>query len=210
MTSLLLLAVASQQFGPVALFDGKSLKGWHEDVPSNDGKDVPVPAFIVREGVLVSLGEPRGHLISDAQFENYKLTVEYRWTKTPGNSGVLVHSSIPRARNNMLPRCLEVQLMSGNAGDFYMLGETIKKRGATEPVSGIRIPNTTDNSEKPAGEWNTMVVECLGNTVKVWVNGDFVNDGVECSATRGQIAIQSEGAEIEFRKIEILKIQPGG
>jgi hypothetical protein len=145
-------------------------------------------------------------LISDAQYENYKLTVEYRFTKAAGNSGVLVHSSIPRFRNNMLPRCLEVQLMSGNGGDFYMLGETIKKRGATEPTTGIRIANMTDDSEKPIGEWNTMVIECRGNEVKVWMNGVFVNDGVECSAVRGQISLQSEGAEVEFRKLQMEKL----
>jgi hypothetical protein len=206
MTTLFAAIVLSQAAAPVALFDGKSLKGWHEDVPSNDAKTEPVPAFVVRDGVLVSLGEPRGHLISNSQYENYKLTVEYRFTKTAENCGVLVHASIPRARNNMLPRCLEVQMMSGNGGDFYMLGETIKKRGATEPVTGIRIPNMTDNSEKPIGEWNTMVIECKGAEVKVWMNGDFVNDGVECSSSRGQIALQSEGAEVEFRRILMEKL----
>jgi hypothetical protein len=208
MTALLAMALLTPpQVVLIPLFNGKDLTGWHQDVPSNDGKETPVPAFVVRDGVLVSLGEPRGHLISDVQYENYKLTVEYRFTKVAGNSGVLVHASIPRFRNNMLPRCLEVQLMSGNGGDFYMLGETIKKRGATEPVTGIRIPNMTDNSEKPVGEWNTMVIECKGNEVKVWMNGDFVNDGVECSAVRGQIALQSEGAEVEFRKLQMERVQ---
>lgn len=206
MTTLIAAVALCQATQPVQLFDGKSLKGWHEDVPSNDGKESPVPAFLVRDGVLVSLGTPGGHLITDAQYENYKLTVEYRWSKTAGNSGILVHASIPRFMNNMLPRCLEVQLRSGDAGDFFLLGETIKRRGATEPTQGRRVQNTTDNSEKPAGEWNTVVVECRGADVKVWVNGDFVNDGVECSAVRGQIALQSEGAEVEFRKVEMLKL----
>jgi hypothetical protein len=206
MTSLIAAMILGQAAQPVALFDGKSLKGWHEDVPSNDGKEAAVPAFVVRNGVLVSLGEPRGHLISDAQYENYKLTVEYRWTKEAGNSGILVHASIPRFMNNMLPRCLEVQLRAGDAGDFFLLGETIKRRGAAGPTEGRRVQNTTDGSEKPAGEWNTVVVECRGADVKVWVNGDFVNDGVECSAVRGQIALQSEGAEVEFRKIELVRL----
>ncbi len=206
MTTLLAAIVLTQAAAPVALFDGKTLKGWHEDVPSNDGKAEPVPAFVVRDGVLVSLGEPRGHLISDAQYENYKLTVEYRYTKTAGNSGVLVHASIPRFRNNMLPRCLEVQLRSGDGGDFFLLGETIKRRGATEPTQGMRVQNTTDGSEKPIGEWNTLVIECRGADVKVWMNDAFVNDGVECSSSRGQIALQSEGAEVEFRKIVMEKL----
>ena len=38
-----------------------------------------------------------------------------------------------------------------------------------------RIKNLTDGSEKPLGEWNSMTVECLGNKIKVWLNGDLVN-----------------------------------
>src|SRR5690349_23936794 len=30
-----------------------------------------------------------------------------------------------------------------------------------------RILNLTDNSEKPLGEWNTMIIEARGNTLKV-------------------------------------------
>jgi hypothetical protein len=66
--------------------------------------------------------------------------------------------------------------------------------------------NLTDGSEKPVGEWNTMVIECVKNAVKVWVNNDLVNDGFDCTASKGQIALQAEGAEVEFRKVEITPI----
>jgi hypothetical protein len=69
-----------------------------------------------------------------------------------------------------------------------------------------RIVNLTDSSEKPLGEWNTMVIECVADRVKVWENGDLVNDGYEATATRGQIALQAEGAEVEFRKVELTPI----
>jgi hypothetical protein len=69
-----------------------------------------------------------------------------------------------------------------------------------------RILNLTDGSENPVGEWNTMVIECLGNAVKVWVNNDLVNDGFDCTADRGQIAIQAEGSEVEFRKLQLTPI----
>ena len=51
-----------------------------------------------------------------------------------------------------------------------------------------------------------MVVECLKNSIRVWVNGDLVNDGFSCTAEKGQIALQAEGAEVEFRKVEIRPI----
>jgi hypothetical protein len=57
--------------------------------------------------------------------------------------------------------------------------------------------------EKPVGEWNTMQVICDGDTITNIVNGNVVNVGTKSSLTKGKIIIQSEGAEIIFRKIEI-------
>jgi hypothetical protein len=77
--------------------------------------------------------------------------------------------------------------------------------GITEG-KGRNIKNLTDDSEKPVGEWNTMVVEAVGNEIKVWVNGTVVNYGFDCTADKGQIALQAEGSEVEFRRIELKAI----
>ena len=61
-------------------------------------------------------------------------------------------------------------------------------------------------SENPVGEWNRMVIECVGDEIKVWVNGDFVNHGFDSEATKGQIALQAEGSEVEFRKLLLTPI----
>ena len=66
-----------------------------------------------------------------------------------------------------------------------------------------RILNLTDGSEKPLGEWNTMVIDARDRAVTVWVNGDLVKNGLNATTDRGKIAIQAEGAEVEFRKVEI-------
>ena len=73
-----------------------------------------------------------------------------------------------------------------------------------------RILNLTDNSEKPLGEWNTMVVEARGRTLRVLVNGDLVNEGFNSTADRGRIAIQAEGAEVEFRRVQIGPLPAAG
>ena len=44
-----------------------------------------------------------------------------------------------------------------------------------------------------------MKIECLGDEVKVWVNGDLVNHGMKCTVSKGQIALQAEGSEVEFK-----------
>jgi len=68
--------------------------------------------------------------------------------------------------------------------------------------------NLTDGSEKPLGQWNTMVIEARGRSVTVWVNGDKVNDGFDATADHGKIAMQAESTEVEFRKVEIGPLGP--
>jgi hypothetical protein len=210
-------AAAAAGAASKSLFNGKDLKGWHVDVPALDKNPAAKGPFIVRDGFLVSLGKPGGHLITDAAFQNYRLDVQYRFAAKPGNCGVLVHASTPRALYKMFPKSIEVQMNSGHAGDFWCIVEDItvpdmeKRRGPKEKW-GItegkarRILNLTDGTEKPVGQWNTMVVECLNNSVKVWVNGDLVNHGSDCTAKKGQIAVQAEGCEVEFRKIVLTPI----
>jgi hypothetical protein len=202
----------------IRLFNGKNLKGWHADVPGKDiNPDTPA-SFIVRNGMLVSLGEPRGHLISNQSYANYRLELEYRFAGKPGNAGVLVHSSTPRVLYKMFPKSIEVQMQHGDAGDFWCIEEDItvpnmeerrgpKEKWGTSAGKLRRIKNLTDNSENPLGEWNHMRIECVQNQIRVWVNNDLVNDGYDASASSGQIAIQAEGSEVEFRKIELTPIK---
>jgi hypothetical protein len=211
------MSPCASQHQPQPLFNGKDLSGWHADVPAADSNVRLRSPFLVRNGVLVSPGEPRGHLITDSSYRDYRLEVEYRFSAEPGNAGVLVHASTPRALYGMFPRSIEVQMEHGNAGDFWCILEDIhvpdmeRRRGppaqwGTTERKARRILNLTDSSEKPVGEWNTMVIEAVGRSIRVWVNGDLVNDGSDATADRGQIALQSEGSEVEFRKISLTPI----
>jgi hypothetical protein len=198
------------------LFNGKDLSNWDADVPARATNPNAPPSFIVRNGMLVSLGKPEGHLVTKQQYRDYRLEAEYRFAAKPGNCGILVHASRPRALYKMFPQSIEVQMMSGDAGDFWCIQENIevpdmekrRPRKAGEKWGGAegdarRILNLTDKSEKPVGEWNTMVIEARGRTIKVWVNGDLVNEGSNATADHGKIAVQAEGAEVEFRRLEI-------
>ncbi len=216
-TLLLLWACTAKQPKTESLFNGTDITGWHVDVPEMDNNADAINPFIIRDGMLVSLGDPRGHLITDKEYENFRLEVEYRFAGTPGNCGVLVHASTPRALYDMFPKSLEVQMEHLNAGDFWCIVEDItvpnmeERRGPKEDW-GItegkerRIKNLTDGTEKPLGEWNSMMIECLADEVKVWVNNTLVNHGYDCTANKGNIALQAEGSEVEFRKIELTPI----
>lgn len=215
---LFTLTAQAEQSQTISLFNGKDLTGWHVDVPASDKNPQAKPTFIVRENKLVSLGKPNGHLITDAKYANYRLEVEYRFAGRPGNCGVLVHASTPRALYKMFPKSIEVQMNHRHAGDFWCIVEDItvpdmvKRRGPKEKW-GItegkarRILNLTDDSEKEVGQWNAMTIECVGQEVKVWVNGDLVNHGDQCTVSEGQIALQAEGSEVEFRKLSLTPIK---
>ena len=200
-----------------SLFNGRDLSGWHVDVPEMDTNKAAINPFIIRNGMLVSLGTPQGHLITDSVYQNFRLKVEYRFAAVPGNCGVLVFASTPRALYKMFPKSIEVQLMNKNAGDFWCIVEDIavpdmETRRGPKANWGItegkerRVKNLTDSSENPVGEWNSMTVECVGNSIKVWVNGDLVNYGFNATASKGNIALQAEGSEVEFRKVELTAI----
>lgn len=214
---LAIVLVISCTSTSVSLFNGKNLEGWSFDVPMMDSITEISKPFIVRNGMLVSLGEPRGHLISNSTYRNYRLEVEYRFPGNPGNCGVLVHASTPRALYAMFPKSMEVQLEHGNAGDFWCIVEDIvcdnmegrrgprEKWGITEGKNR-RIRNLTEDSENTLGEWNSMTIECLDDKIKVWVNGVLVNYGYQSTVTEGKIALQAEGAEMEFRKLMLTPI----
>ncbi len=57
--------------------------------------------------------------------------------------------------------------------------------------------------ESPAGDWTRLEVIADGDRVTHRVNGRVVNRGSGSSLTEGRIMIQSEGAEIYFRRIEL-------
>eukprot|EP00752_Nemacystus_decipiens_P013570 g12028.t1 len=215
-----ILTAAMQEKKSFSLFNGKDLTGWTPDIPAADKDPGIDPSFIVRDGMLVSLGTPRGSLISDKDYENYRLVVEYRFAGKPGNCGVLIHTDNERKRafNKIWPASIEVQMMHKNAGDFWAIYEDLvvpnmeqRRRGPKakwggKPGQSRNIKNLTVDSENPVGEWNTMQIETLGDKVRVWVNGDLVNDGYDATVSKGRIALQAEESEVEFRKVELTPI----
>jgi hypothetical protein len=187
----------------VHLFDGQSLAGWRvevgPDTPSSEG------IFRVQDGLLVCSGQPTAVLRTAGEFEDYELTLEWRWApgSAGGNSGLLLHCSTPRARG-LWPRCIEAQLKSGAAGDFHLMGDgvTLEPSGDASRRSGSRVPRVS-GSERPVGEWNAIRVVCEGDRLSVYLNGELANGGSGASERRGAIGLQSEGAEIHFRRVDL-------
>ena len=186
----------------IKLFNGQDLSNWtwhtlDENAPAEN-------TWSVEDGLLVCGGKPNGYIRTKDEYENYRLTLEWRWPEGSqgGNNGVLIHTTAAKELG-VWPKSLEVQLAHGNAGDFWVIGTTIEVPDAGKRVMGRRHLNLTDDSEKPVGEWNKMEILARGAEVTVKVNGELVNEARQVSQTRGAICLQSEGAPIQFRNIEL-------
>jgi hypothetical protein len=95
----------------------------------------------------------------------------------------------------------------GNAGDFWVIGTTLEVPDLENRRKDRRHLNLTDDSEKPAGEWNKMEITARGDELIVHVNGELVNHATKCSVTRGAITLQSEGAPVQFRNIYLTPLE---
>ncbi|MEQ1586666.1 MAG: family 16 glycoside hydrolase, partial [Cyclobacteriaceae bacterium] len=59
----------------------------------------------------------------------------------------------------------------------------------------------TQDVEKPMSEWNTLECIAKGDEIAIYLNGTLVNRAFKVKPSKGRIQIQSEGAEIFFRKV---------
>lgn len=203
-TAGLIMISSLQAAKPEPLFNGKDFDGWTFDVL--DPAVEPAAIWSVVDEVIICKGRPPGVMRTVKEFSNYELTLDWRWAPgaKPGNSGVLVHCSTPREMFAW-PKSIEVQLAHGDAGDFWMIGETLTVNGA-QP-QGRRWWKNAETHEKPPGEWNSARIRCEGDKLSVWINGQLMNEGTRLSAVKGAICLQSEGGEVHFRKVMLAPIE---
>lgn len=192
----------------IALFDGKSLAGWSHVLVE------PVPmesVWSVVDGVIVCKGEPLGYLQTEASYQDYTLTFEWRWAPgtEPGNSGVLLRIAGEPA--TFMPKCVEAQLKHGSAGDIWAFfganvdgdAERLREITGNEKLGDFKGYGNITDAEKPPGEWNRYEITVSGETLALKVNDILVNEAHGLDVVSGPIGFQSEGGEIHFRNLEI-------
>ena len=146
------------------------------------------------------------------------------------DSGLLYHCVGPHgAQSDHWMRSHESQIMEGDCGDYHSLDgamidietdtveieghKNLQYRNGGNFLSGVhqRVIKSETN-EKPRGEWNVMELIAQGDKITHIINGKVVLQAVNSSQTvdgrkvpliRGKIQLQSEGAEIFFKDIEI-------
>jgi hypothetical protein len=190
--------------GWMPLFNGKDFTGWRKFVDPKSQAD-PEKIWTVRDGMIVCEGSVNGYLITNKDYGDYALRVQWRWgdkVTRSRNSGVFVHVSGP---DKIWPKGVEAQLLTDHAGDIWLVdGFKLQVDPARrDPKTPRHFLRTKDKVEKPIGEWNQYEITCKGDTIKLVINGQAVNEGSQAEASKGKILLQSEGAEIFFRNVEL-------
>ena len=165
---------------------------------------------------LICSGHPIGVIRSERKYENFLLHIEWKHMEPGGNSGTFVWSNAEPG-DSRLPNGVEIQMLEldwvklntrdGKAPpDAYVSGEVFG-------VGGVEtVPDNPRGSRSKSiemrcngkGEWNTYDVVCVDGTIKLSINGKFVNGISKSSKKAGYICLESEGAEIHFRNIRVI------
>jgi hypothetical protein len=198
------------------LFNGKNLNGWYSFLRTKGKNNDPEKVFNIENGLLHISGKEFGYISTEKIYKNFHLLAEFKWgvkkypprdaDTTKRDNGILYF--VPaNAKDTVWPRSIECQIQEGDVGDFWLIdGVTILVDGLrSRPDSFSRVVKKR-NGEKPTGEWNQVEVISLNGKIKYIVNGILVNEGEAATLTEGKIMIQSEGAEIYYRKIEIVEL----
>ena len=112
----------------IEFFNGKDTDGWVSHLKDDtEARKV----WSVKEGLLLCTGKPNGYLRTEKSYANYKVTVEWRFTKA-ANTGVLVHIN---GKDKVWPLCVECQGMHAAQGDMYFWSGAKAK----ELTKGVKV-----------------------------------------------------------------------
>lgn len=217
----------------IQLFNGKDLTGWTPKITGYDLDDNFGNTFRVEDGVL-KVGYDQydkfdgrfGHLFYKEPFSHYIVRAEYRFVgeQCEGgppwahrNSGLMLHGQDPKlmTKDQKFPDSIEVQLLGGSGSNTRPTANLCTP--GTDVVMNEKLLETHClNSESETyhnDKWVTVEIEVRGSKSLVHrVDGETVleyskpqlDDGTLLE--NGTISLQSESHPIEFRKIELKKL----
>lgn len=182
------------------LYNGKDLTNWSV----HNGK---TEAWAATGELLSCVAEGGGWLRSTALYSDFILKLEYR-LPAGGNSGVGLR--LP-AEGQPHINGMEIQILDDDAPQYKEL-KPAQYTGSIYYQSAAKR-----GAPKPPGEWNSYEITCVGQKVKVVLNGQTVTEADLSTFTKGEgdhpplaerpqvgfIGLQSHGSRVDFRKIEL-------
>ena len=229
-------AIASDASGKwIQLFNGKDMAGWTPKFNTREVGENYKDTFRVEDGILKvsyenwdGFNKEFGHLFFKDKFSHYRLRVEYRFIgqQVAGgegwavrNNGLMIHGQTPESMevDQKFPNSIEVQLLGGN-GKKKRSSLNVCTPGTHIKMDGKLIKKHCISSKGPTfhgDDWVTVEVEVRGSeSVKHIADGKVImeythpqlDDGTLLE--EGTISIQAESHPTEFRKIELMVLDP--
>lgn len=211
--------------GWIALFDGKTLKGWHTYGKTTAGKSWKAENGTIHLDAAAKKGyqsEEGGDLVTNNEYENYDLKLEWKISEK-GNSGIIFYVHEDPKFSESWNTGMEMQVLDN--GTPTRLGHSDAKL-YSHRAGDLYDLLAAKEAAKPTGEWNQ--VEIVANKGKL----DFYMNGVHSLSTtmwngtwkqmiaiskfkdmpgfgtfkKGKIALQDHGNDVWFRNIMIKKL----
>jgi hypothetical protein len=167
---------------------------WFSSAP-----DVPLPKVWTiskntqsEDLILICSGSPKGFLYTTEAWSDFEMQLDWRYPKdADGNSGVLL---FVQDESRVWPTSIQVQLHQPKAGSVFPSGDAMSD-------------NTTETDlARPVGEWNSCRIVTRQGTISVEINGKRAGEITGATPATGKIALQSEGSEVQFRRLRIRSI----
>lgn len=200
----------------VSLFDGKTLTGW---------KQVQAEAkYTVRDGAIVGIvtegATANSFLVTEELFGDFVFECEFK-AAAGINSGIQFRSA---PANEKVKRVHGYQFEidptpRGLTGGMYEEGRRgwfVPEKNNGEPQKEFAAKHA---GKFKAGEWNKVRIECRGNNVKTFLNGqpmvDWVDRDEEARIKRGFFGLQVHstknkelfGKEVAFRNLRVMRLE---
>ena len=165
--------------------------------------DAPAEAWMLRDGMIATTGQPNGFLRSKKKYRNFILRADWRFQagwKPPKvgnewpNAGFFI---LAGPTTDGWPTSLEVQGYFGEAGSLFGV------RGGK--IAGAkRGPFVKDRPE--FGSWDHYQITSLNGRITVELNGVIVNEGTGAYPEEGNVCLQSEGWPVYYRNVAIKEL----
>jgi hypothetical protein len=193
-------AMAQQSNKWTPLFNNKDLSGWKQ----LGGK----AQYAVQNGEIVGStvsGEPNSFLATNVSYGDFILELELK-VDTPLNSGIQIRSESNANYKNGRVHGYQVEIdPSDRAWSGGLYDE--ERRGWLYPME----VNPTGKSAFKNDQWNKYRIECIGNSIRTWVNGQPTANVLDAMTPSGFIALQvhaigkndQPGKQVRWRNINI-------
>jgi hypothetical protein len=199
--------IAAEDKGSGPMFNGRDLDGW---VPCS----IAPETFSVRNGMVVTSGQPVGTLRTAKMYENFIIEFDWRHMQSGGNSGLFIWADGLPVTGSHFSRGIEIQILDpgfnppGKNHWYSTHGDIFAVNGAALTVAGRISPDgkrsfPVEERTKASPEWNHYRLVANNGDISLSVNGKEVTTAKAASPRKGYLMLESEGSEAHFRNMRI-------